>query len=103
MRTQSVSQREQTKIRKEMSKYEALSVPPKATCILGWWNFHSKMFPILSSLARMVLAIPASSAKSERTFSTCGNLVTQKRSRLGPNKVEELVITKENWKNVKIF
>ena len=65
MRTQSVSQREQTKIRKEMSKYEALSVPPKATCILGWWNFHKKRFPILSSLARLVLAIPASSAKSK--------------------------------------
>ena len=68
MRTQSVSQREQTKIRKKMSKYEALSVPPKATCILGWWNFHKKRFPILSSLARLVLAIPASSAKSEQTF-----------------------------------
>ena len=47
-----------------------------------------------SPLARMILAIPASSIKSEKTFSTCGNFVTQKRTRLAPNKIEKLVITR---------
>ena len=103
MRSQSQSQRQQTKIRKEMIKYESLSHPAKTTGILAWWNFYKNMLPILSSLARMILAIPASSAKSERTFSTCGNFVTQKRTRLAPNKIEELVITKENLKKVEIF
>ena len=86
-----------------MMKYESLSHPLKTTGILAWWHYYQKMLPILSSLARMILAIPASSVKSERTFSTCGNLVTQKRTRLAPNKIEELVITKENWRKVETF
>ena len=51
----------------------------------------------------MVLAIPASSAKSERVFSTGGNIVTVKRTRLNPKKVEELIIIKENEVNVEHF
>ena len=51
----------------------------------------------------MVLAISASSAKSERVFSTGGNIVTVKRTRLNPKKVEELIIIKENKVNVEYF
>ena len=37
-----------------------------------------------------------SSAKSERVFSTGGNLVTKKRDNLAPKKVERLIIIAEN-------
>ena len=59
--------------------------------------------PILSEFARSVLAIPASSAKSERVFSKGGNIVTVKRTRLNPKKVEKIVIIQENKKRVKEF
>ena len=47
-------------------------------------------------MARVLFAVPASSSKSERVFSVAGNVVTAKRARLDPEKVEDLVILKTN-------
>ena len=47
--------------------------------------------PCLARLAKHVLTIPASSAKSERVFSTGGNFVTAKRNRVALKKVEDLI------------
>ena len=58
----------------------------------------SNALPILSEIARLVLAFLASSAKSERVFSKGGNIVTVKRTRLNPKKVEKIVIIQENKK-----
>ena len=96
-------QRMQTKIKKEMEIYETFSTPSKTVNVLLWWKRHQNVLPILSKLSRMVLAIPASSAKSERVFSTGGNIVTFKRTRLNPKKVEELIIIKENEVDVEHF
>ena len=49
------------------------------------------LFPWLGVLARRVLAIPATSAAPERLFSTVGNVMTKKRSRLTCHNMEELV------------
>ena len=49
------------------------------------------------------MAIPASSAKSERAFSKGGNIVTRKRTRLNPKKVEEIVVIQENTEKVAAF
>ena len=59
--------------------------------------------PILSKVAKKVLTIPASSAKSEKVFSTGGNFVTKKRNRIAPKKVEELIIIKENKEQLEDF
>ena len=42
------------------------------------------------------MAVPASSAMSERVFSDCGLNVTSKRSRLGAGRVEQLTIISKN-------
>ena len=54
--------------------------------------------PWLGSLARWVLAIPATSAAPERLFSSSGNTMTKKRTRLTcDNNLEELVFLHETW------
>ena len=86
-----------------MDKYESFSIPSKTISVLAWWKLHCKILPILANIARSVLAIPASSAKSERVFSTGGNIVTVKRTRMRPKKVEQLIVIKENKSKVEDF
>ena len=45
-----------------------------------WWKCHEHVLPLLAKLAKGVLTVPASSAKSECLFSTGGNFVTAKRN-----------------------
>ena len=61
------------------------------------------MFPILAHVAKIVLTIPCSSAKSERTFSCAGLFATAKRNRLSVKKLEDLVILKENSETITSF
>ena len=58
--------------------------------------------PILASLARKYLCCPASSAPSERVFSTGGRTVSYKRSKLDPTNVDMLVYIHENIPRVKL-
>ena len=48
-----------------------------------YWQSKQFEFPILAQIARDFLAIPASSAASERVFSQGGDLITKKRNRIG--------------------
>jgi hypothetical protein len=95
--------RRRSKVRMEIEKYETFSTPGKDVDILLWWKVHEAVLPLLSKLARRVLAIPSSSAKSERVFSVGGNLVTVKRGRLAASKVEDLIVIKENLEKVNEF
>lgn len=45
-----------------------------------WWATREKRYPALAELARKYLCIPATSASSERVFSTAGNVVNSKRN-----------------------
>jgi hypothetical protein len=53
-----------------MEKYELYSFAPRNSNILYWWKTNEMMFPLLAKIARTILAIPSSSAKSERVLST---------------------------------
>ena len=96
MKTKLAREVTKSKIRKEMERYESFSIPPKSVNILVWWKQHKNILPLLSIAARSVLAIPASSAKSERVYSSGANIVTAKRTRMKPNKVEQTLIIREN-------
>lgn len=47
--------------------------------VLTWWKLQKDKLPILAALARAYLCIPATSAPSERLFSTAGNNMTFSR------------------------
>ena len=50
---------------------------------------------MLSNIAKLLFVIPASSAESERHFSIARQIVTEQRSLLDPDIVEDLVVLKE--------
>jgi len=78
---------------REIKIWKTRTVPfPKDKNPLDEWRRGAvHLCPWLGVLARRVLAIPATSAGTERLFSMAGNVMTQKRSRLTCDKMEELV------------
>ena len=92
-----------TKIQKEMVAYEALEELPSNKARLSWWKDKEQMLPLLAGVAKGILGLPCSSAKSERVYSVGGRNVTKSRVRLKPSKVEHLIVNVENRKKVEDF
>jgi hypothetical protein len=65
---------------------------------LDWWKRHSH-FLFLSSVAKRILCVPATSASSERVFSDAGNVITEDRTRLTPDTASALVLLK-HWDKI---
>ena len=55
-------------LEKEFNRYESFSIADKYVNILKWWMDHERALPLLPSISKKVLTIPASSYKSERVF-----------------------------------
>lgn len=72
------------------------SEPFKADPI-EFWKKQQHAFPALSRVTRKYLCIPATSASSERTFSTTGLIITEKRNRLKPDIVSAMVFLHGSW------
>lgn len=79
---------------REIQQYRCLAVP--AVDPLEWWRSQTETYRRLSHLARAVLAIPATSAPSERIFSAAGVVLNCKRSSLSPNVVDKVIFVHEN-------
>ncbi len=62
--------------------------------ILKWWSSNEAYFPRMAALARTYLAIPASSAFSERCFSSAANTRNIKRTSISDAKLEMLLVLK---------
>ncbi|XP_073689131.1 E3 SUMO-protein ligase ZBED1-like [Garra rufa] len=63
---------------------------------LQWWRCYQANFPRVAKLAQQYLCIPATSAPSERVFSTGGNIITCHRAALKPDTVDCLVFLAQN-------
>ena len=59
--------------------------------LLLFWKAKANQFPSLSALAKCVLCIPASSASSERAFSTSGRVFKERRTRLGSDTLDAIL------------
>ena len=67
--------------------------------ILQWWSLHSSKYPVLSCIARDILAVPASVVPSESAFSTGHRVVSDYRSRLDSETVEALICLQDWFKD----
>jgi hypothetical protein len=68
--------------------------------ILEWWALHSSKYPVLSRIARDILAVPASVVPSESAFSTGQRVVSDYRSRLKSTTVEALICLQDWLKHI---
>ena len=77
----------------EIDRYISMKISfSKDETILQWWNKHSLTFPQLSSLAKSLFAIPASSATAERIFSASGRILEKRRQSLNPDNVDDILM-----------
>ncbi len=79
--------------REEIQRYKHLSqAATEATSRnpLVFWRESQHVYPILSFTARRILCIAASSAQSERDFSSLGHSITDQRASLSPKTVEAM-------------
>ena len=64
---------------------------------LTWWLQNANMLPILSTLARRVLCVPATSAPSERVFSVAGLTISKCRTSVQPHHAADLIFLHDSW------
>ncbi|KAJ1692255.1 hypothetical protein LUZ63_008953 [Rhynchospora breviuscula] len=81
------------------SDYATVKVDDENFDILRFWNQVKGVLPILSSMARDIFAVPVSTVASESCFSGANRVLTDKRTRLGPETFEALVLLKD-WYDV---
>ena len=62
-------------------------------------QWHQAIYPVLSMIARDYLAIPASSSKSERHFSSAGLMDDPRRGRMGDGLFTALQCLKGAYKD----
>ncbi|CAA0808724.1 Zinc finger BED domain-containing protein DAYSLEEPER [Striga hermonthica] len=64
--------------------------------ILNWWKVHMPRYPILSMMARDLLAIPVSTLGPDLAFSNSGRLLDKYRASLSPE-TREALICGQDW------
>jgi hypothetical protein len=65
---------------------------------LAFWKSHCTRFPKLAIIARSVYSIPASQNQTERAFSAAGHVMTDLRTTLDPEHLDELLLIRSSQK-----
>ncbi|TKS72006.1 Zinc finger BED domain-containing protein 1 [Collichthys lucidus] len=71
-------------------------LPPDADPLLWWKSTGSARYPYIAQVAKKYLTVPGTSVRSERVFSSAGNIVNKKRSALAADHVDRLVFLANN-------
>jgi len=76
----------------EVSQYLAMRVSHESTVsVLEWWEGHEAELPKLAKVVRRILSILASSAPSEHAFSAAGLTISQRRTTLDSDTVNNIL------------
>lgn len=91
-------QQERRQLREEINEYFASAKSCSwDTEVLKWWGINENNFPVVAKLARLILAIPATSAAAESAFSISSCVITAKRSRISPFKASQILFVHDNY------
>lgn len=90
---------EQDLLTKELDSYLEEPNVPEEINPLSWWRTNKSKYPSVALVARAYLGIPATSVASERVFSKCGRVCSERRSLLSPQHIEQLVFLAQNLPN----
>lgn len=85
------------KVTLEMVHYQGEPMISTTQSPLEWWRSKQYAYPTLARLAKVRLAVQATSVAAERVFSTAGDIVNEKRSRLAVDHVDSLLFLKKNY------
>lgn len=82
----------------EINRYQqlCLAFDSKNDDIYLFWRRMVGQLPVLFSLARVLLAIPISSADAERSFSVAGALLRAKRASMNPLRAHKVLFVHDN-------
>lgn len=81
----------------EVDKYQRMNFVFEANVdLIKWWTERKSEFPHLSKLATAIHTIPASSTPAERFFSMSGAVITDRRSNIDPEAVEDILILRSD-------
>lgn len=80
---------------KEIHKYLCIDANPTENPT-KWWKSYCTQLPLVATMARKYLCIPATSVPSERAFSATGNIVNAKHSCLLPENTDILTFLSHN-------
>lgn len=78
----------------ELTRYLAMDLDKSklSSNPLEFWKQFKEVFPVLSTLARQIHCIPASSAAVERCFSSTGFIVNERRTSLHPDQIDNTIV-----------
>lgn len=79
-----------------MRQYLEERIIPRNECPLKWWQARALLYPELSNLAEKYLSVTATSVPSERTFSKSGQILSERRSSIQPNRMEKILFLNMN-------
>lgn len=65
--------------------------------VLLFWKTNENTYPTLAKIAEVILAKPATSAKSESAFSVAGALISSRRSTIHPLRAEKTLFIHDNY------
>lgn len=92
----SMRQRENSTNLIEVTQYVNEGLVPRTDDPLTFWKIRQHTLPRLAKLAKRHLSLVATSVPSERVFSTAGQIVSARRSRLTPQNVEKIMFMNKN-------
>jgi hypothetical protein len=89
-------------VQEELRKFLLAADAPIDTDPIKWWGNNEQEYPKLGHLAKTLFAVQPTSSSSERVFSTCGNVYTEKRMSLLPKNASQIIFLHENHAILKL-
>ncbi len=84
------------RVERELQIYQEIPPAIMSEDPAAWWWNQRKTYHLLSDLAFSYLCLQASSTPSERVFSTAGDTICPKRSRILPEKADMIIFLNKN-------